>query len=312
MALAQAISGPGDIVGQARIGSDPLADLPFLPSKELQAEAEEATQENLPVPEVIEGLVEGDEPIDPDGFKALYGYKGPAFNPSVQSGQIEVLTDTIGERAGGTWHVLGLARNQTADVVGEVKVTAELRSASGTVLGEVSATSPVRGVRKGEPVPFELQSDIPRADVADVRYSAAPVAGGAVDRRFDVEPAGQVAYDTHDVSSAYPGLVSPGRPYPYVLDLTARNLSDQASRISTVVAWLDHGPTGERLPGRVIAIGSLDPVRGTGPDDPLVVDTEPAAANGGPKGLVYVSTDPEIAPRLSDAEPIFWSGSKTS
>jgi hypothetical protein len=300
-----------------------LSDLPELPAPPNEGA-------------ISEGPVPGEVPISPDDFKNLMGFKGPFYNPDVQTGGVEVLPQTIRQDNDARWHVLGLARNQSPDAVYTVTITAQLRSAAGATLDTVSATSPVKGARKGEPVPFELASSVAASSVANVQYSATGAAGNAVNRQFDTltyweRPYGEVDPDADDGDDEPPddgggtpiggGGGTPDPPiarrhtdYPYVDPSSGRvpylrfgrveNLGSTPASPTVVGAWLDSNK-------RVLDIAVLRRVTSDGPFSGTIrTDSAPIDPNDA-NDVVYANDDPGIAPLLSEASFAAWAGSET-
>lgn len=268
--------------------------LPFL-SPLLDTDTDEAAG-------VAIGPLPGDPPVDANDFKALKGYSGPLFNPSVQTSSVEVLDSTVRVRRGTSWGAAGLVRNQTTDTVAQVTVTAQLRSANGDLIDTVSAKSPVRGVRSGEPVPFELTSGVPASTVADVDYSAVSAPGSASSREFDVVTYWQLPYGNRTRrDDTYPQADPPDPPYPYVRYGKVENLSGALTSPTVVGAWLD-------TQGRVLEVAVLPRITiGPGETDGAIPDTQPIAPDSF-GDFAYTNDDPLVAAELADAEFIRWAG----
>lgn len=246
--------------------------------------------------------LEGDSPIGPDDFKALKGYGGPLFNPDVQTGSVEVLESTLHPAPSTSWGVVGLARNQTRNTFAQVTIRVQLRSSSGELLDTASATSPVRGVRPGEPAPFVLTSEVPASSVADVRYSAAGAAGAALNRDLDVTTYWQLPYGDRPGGggASFPHSDPPAPPYPYVRYGNVQNLSDSPLSPTVVGAWLD-------AQGHVLNVAVLPRITSDSAGNGEVVpDTGPIAPDSA-GDYVYENDDPAVAPTLADAEFIRWA-----
>ncbi len=125
-----------------------------------------------------------------DDWRDLAGFTGTHYATDLRAGAPVVLTDSVrsGPTAAGTWAALGLARNQSAATIATLSVTAQLVGPDGTVVGTATATSPVGNVRPGEPVPFQLASDVPASGVASVRWTAGsdPAAPAPASRAFQI------------------------------------------------------------------------------------------------------------------------------
>lgn len=286
--------GTGGAVTIAHSATDPNADVPFLP-------VDSSLDIGLSAPGlgVIDGPVDGDVPVDPDGEKSLYGYTGPLFNPLAQSGGIKVLQDTLNRQPGATWKMMGLARNETAETVGRIRVTASLRDANGNTLAAVSTMSPVPGVRKGEPVPFSLTSDIPVVQVAQVEYGAQAIDGPAVTRELSTQRSRQEPYGDRDaVTDVFAGVDTQQSPHPFITLGNVMNLGANAMRPLLVGAWRDDR-------GRIFEIATIPRTTwgDAGPTEPDTSAIEPGA--GGT--YLYHNSDPEQGPKLDGSTLLLWS-----
>lgn len=274
--------------------TNPRADVLFLP-----VDSSLGIGLSGPGPGVIDGPVGGDLPVDPDDEKSLYGYTGPLFNPLAQSVGIKVLQDTLSRRPGVTWQMMGLARNEGASTVGRVMVTATMRGAGGNTLATVSTASPVRGVRKGEPVPFSLTSDILVGQVADVDYSARAIDGPVVTRQLSTQRSRQEPYGDRDaVTDVFAGVDTQQSPHPFITLGNVTNLGANPTHPSLVAAWRD-------ADGRILEV-ALVPRTTWGDYGPTEPDT--SAIDPGAGGTyLYHNDDPEQGPGLNDATLLLWS-----
>lgn len=254
--------------------------------------------------EVYTGPIPGEPPVDPDEFKALEGYSGPFFNESAVNGSVDVLEETVRQAPGSNWHVLGLARNQLASPLGGLRVTATLSSGDGQVLDTVSVTSPVSGLRPGEPAPFELRSDTAAADVTSVEYAAEPVDSAVPARSFNIVNYWRLPYGERERQvGGYPFADPETGPFPYVRFGRVENVGAQALPVKLVGAWLDEDD-------RVITIGEIRRVEISEDEQSAESDTAAIAPRSSDESVaedfVYVNDDPDVAPRLTDAEFAVW------
>lgn len=270
--------------------------LPFLPPA-LDASVDEASG-------VLTGPAEGDPAVSPDDFKALLGYSGPLYNPEAQSGSVKVLSGTLRRGAGSSWRMLGLVRNETQATVRDVTVTATLRSIAGDVLGTVSALSPVKGARPGEPVPFSLSSEVSSSAVADVQYSAAGTPGTVPVRDLSTSVLRREPFGDRARLDSFPFTDPVSGPYPYVLFGQIENLGTVPVTPTAVGAWLDSD-------NHVLATAELSRITiAEAADEPV---TETGSLGPGEQGLfLYSSSDPDVAPSLADAEFVVWTGGESS
>lgn len=281
--VAAAIAAHPGVRGTQRVGADGR-DLPLLP---------EAAEGGKPA-----GAYPGQPAPSPDEHKALYGYTGPYFDDSRRTGRVEVLTETVNVPPAATWRASGLVRNQTDAVVGSVAVTAELRSATGDVLAETTATSAVSPLRPGEPAPFAIVTDVPALLVNEVRYSAsaeaAPGGGSIAARSTETTVYWEVPFGARERRTHYPHVDTGVPPFPYVVFGSVRNASGRGLVPQVVAAWFDEA-------GRVLHTAVLPRIEtDSGPGQ--------AVAEGGSSDFAYSNADPEVAPLLLDARLAVWSG----
>lgn len=185
-----------------------------------------------------------------DATRTLAGFEGPLFVTDVSGDSVLVLEDTVTAATSGAWQASGLLRNETTSPVLAPVVTATLRAADGTELGQARGEVAVAPVRPGEPVPFTIESDIDAGTVAAVEWAVADTGveptGGTRDLElttYFVEPAG-----SRDPLGTEIFEESGRGPFPHVVYGSVTNLADvDAPRPTVVAAWLDDG-------GRVRAV----------------------------------------------------------
>lgn len=214
--------------------------------------------------EAVDDALAGDERA-----RTLRGFQGPLFVTDLAADVVMVLEETVATTTSGPWAASGLLRNETTSPVVAPVVTAILRGADGSVLGEFEGTVPVAPVRPGEPAPFTVEGDIDAASVEAVEWQVTDAGGepppGTRDLElttYFVEPAGQRApLGLYFYDESGPG------PHPYVLYGSVANLATiDASAPAVVAAWLDDD-------GRVRAIGESDVVEPDGrPTEQLAPD----------------------------------------
>lgn len=235
----------------------------------------------------LDAVLSGDEVTD---VRHLEGFTGSAWTEDLAAGAPVVLEDSVATVIDGTVELSGLVRNESADTLDAIAVTAELLDADGQAIGTLTAEALVQTVRSGEPVPFVVSGPAPAVPVADVAWSAAAAPAAPVERAlawqpFWTQPAGERdPLDTHLYVERGDG------PHPQVTFGSVRNLTGHALSSATVTtAWLDDD-------GRIVAIAEVDAVDQAGDvvigfdpdasaDALLVVDDVPAGA----RALTWVS-----------------------
>ncbi len=130
---------------------------------------------------------------------------------------------------------MGLIRNETTKKVGEVTVTAVLRSEDGSELEKAYTIVPVGGIRPGEPAPFSIDSSTPVNEVASIDWSVDASPGNDISRNFDVRVYDQIPYGVNE----YKGIPREDKSYPYVLSTGIRNYGQNINTAKLVVAWLN-------------------------------------------------------------------------
>jgi hypothetical protein len=170
----------------------------------------------------------------------LEGFVGSHWLGAVRGTGPVVLEPTVSAApVQGAYGAVGLARNEGDHELPAIEVTARLFDDAGVELATATATSPIRGVRPGEPVPFTLVTSVPNDTVASVEWSAAPVATAAATSRrlawtsWWERPAGGEPVELYLYRD-------PAGPTPYLLFGSVENVGDASVRSpEVVVAWLD-------------------------------------------------------------------------
>lgn len=191
-----------------------------------------------------------------DAFRTLEGFTGPRYTTDLARGTVVVLDDTVraGTGAGGAWTAMGVARNETAEDVGTVEVTARLLDSAGAEVEVVVGEALVAPVRPGEPTPFRLEAEVAADQVATVEWSAtagAPTVAVEPARAAEIttywtEPAG--AREPVEVA----GHVDPDGPKPHLVFGSVTGLDGADVAAPTVVAaWYGED-------GRLLAVAEAE------------------------------------------------------
>lgn len=234
--------------------------------------------------------------VAPDST-ALPGVGGVDVETPVPAGGVVVVENSVAlDPRAATWTARGLVRNDTADVLDEVSVEATLVGADGS-LTTARADSPVRAVRPGEPVPFVIEADLPRADVASVRWTATGVAGGDASSReltlatYWTRPYGDprpVRIPARDEST------TSARPFLLFGSVTATTAGAGVDRPVVTAAWRD-------ADGRITDVRTVPAVA---PDGAAVAALAPGAA----ADFLVVVDDAVLGPAADAAPPMLWGG----
>jgi len=241
--------------------------------------------------------------------KTLVGFEGPYYADGVPADPRErrarVIEETVGTLPGKTWGAVGLVRNETTEPMPAIQVHARLLDTDGQTIEVVRATALVPHVRPGEPVPFQLTSQVETDKVAEVRWSA---------DRIDQPPAERDVGFTRVWRHAYgqrgPRSITqydpPGQTPPYLVVILATGMENQGflalsglappppeqpSTPQVVIAWYD------RNTGRVLRLERSTLRSSVPPYDPIAPDV---IAPGG--DAVFLEHDPHEAARLTSRE----------
>lgn len=293
LALVASATGAGARPGATSDGGE-VVDLPRLPSV---AEREDGLYDaagclvtgpdavscSTRADDLDEALSEGPA----TEVRHLRGFVGSRWLGRVAGTGPAVVTPTVERSTAGAFSATGLARHEGRAPVRTVEVTARLLDASGAVLADVAATSPVHDVRPGEPVPFSIRADVPSARVAGIDWRATATGEGDSEARdlawtpYWERPAGGQPVDLH-LHHDRPGH------RPHLLFGSTTSLAGRTLRSpEVVVAWLS-------AEGRVVRVVRT-PLRD--PDGSAVAALGPAAAAD---ALARTSRLPE------GSEPIVW------
>ena len=234
------------------------------------------------------GAAESDE-------RTLAGFIGSRWLEGAAGPSPVVLADTVtmGVDGQGRWTAVGLARNETAAALAAIEVRAVLWGADGTRLGDAVAEPAVRDVRSGEPVPFDVRSEVDAAAVAEVTWEVSPGGGTADVGLREVEIA---VYWVRPEGAPEPVDLylhrDEGEARPQALFGAATVVGASVLPApSLVVAWVD-------VDGRVLAVDSAPVV---GPTGEPVRDLAPGSAGDG-----LVLHDGIGGPALAGATPVVW------
>jgi hypothetical protein len=187
----------------------------------------------------------------PDVERLLLGFHGTGWLVRPTAGSVRVLTETVTVPSGEQWTAVGLVRNETAEAVDGVEVTATLLDASGATLAVARGDVAPAPLRSGEPAPFSLEAPVTTDQVASVQWdtTAAPAASEPDDGRRQAasvawtRPFGGDPIDTYLYTDAPDAR-------PYVLFGTLENLGRDAPGADVAIAWRDTG-------GRVLHVEVL-------------------------------------------------------
>jgi hypothetical protein len=174
-------------------------------------------------------------------WAAYYGYIGPWYSQLQWERGAYVIDPSLLEASEGAWSAEMLVRNDSLRTFAGLGVTATLLGQSGEVLDKVSGTSPVLGIRAGEPAPVKLSSDVDASRVAEVAYEATAQPSPPSTRQFEASlirsfPPGKREPIQLQGLQEPRGLDS----YPYTLLYQVKNESgEDASDFHLVIAWMD-------------------------------------------------------------------------
>src|ERR1700688_538181 len=160
---------------------------------------------------------------DPEGFKSLYGYKGPYYNTNNLDGTVAVLSKSLHSWSTTTWKVSGMVRNQTRCPVLINGLTARLFGSHGELLAIATTSVPIDTLRPGEPGPFMIEAPVTSMAVQSVDWHVDFVEAKGEERAFEFE-----VYNE--------GIASDG----YNLGGTLRNsATTTVKNAHMIIAWLD-------------------------------------------------------------------------
>lgn len=103
--------------------------------------------------------------------RSVVGFVGPNYTNYVVGQGISILENSLTVVETGDWQAMGLFRNESPNVIGEVYLFVELLSEDGVILETVTANAPVKNIRPGEPAPFMLTSTTDSSLVAEVVWN---------------------------------------------------------------------------------------------------------------------------------------------
>ena len=232
-----------------------------------------------------------------DQFRTLEGFTGPRYTTDLARDVVLVLEDTVAEGADadGTWTASGLVRNETAEPVGVVEVTARQLDSAGTEVATATATVLVAPLRPGEPAPFVVESVAPADQVTSVEWSVyvEPAGAGEASRATELTTYWtEVAGDRELVSVN--GYTDPAGDKPHLVFGSLTGLPGADVDGPTVVAaWYG-------ADGRVLHTTEVDVVS--------LADFEPLdTLDEGMLGDFLVVVDGPVAPSLASAELGLWA-----
>ncbi|GBF77316.1 hypothetical protein PA598K_05860 [Paenibacillus sp. 598K] len=200
--------------------------------------------------------------------RSMVGFVGPNYTNYVTGEGISVLENSLTVTEIGYWEAMGLLRNETKTIVGEVILSVELISDEGVVLETVSANTPVKNIRPGEPAPFILTSVTDSSLVAEVKWNA------TVTEEMNAISREGVIYVDYEIPyglDTYKGVER--STIDYQVGTSFANLGDSLIKAELYAAWLD-------LEGRVVWIEKTSlneffkdgiPIKGSGSFEDIFV-----------------------------------------
>lgn len=175
-------------------------------------------------------------PSDEKAYRIFPGFSGPYALELIDGDKIKVIDDSIHVLEQETWATMGLVRNETTKVVGEITIVAKLRDKEGKLLEKVEGTTLVNNVRPGEPAPFRLESMVLSDEVASIdwftTYNGKPFHSS---RELNITPSWELPFGVEQIGQ-YKRMDA---PYPYAMHISFDNLGREIKDANLVVAWID-------------------------------------------------------------------------
>jgi|GEM_PF-627770 len=170
---------------------------------------------------------------------------------------------------------MGLLRNESQTIIGEVDLYVELLSEDGTILETVTAVALVKNIRPGEPAPFTISSNTDVSLVAEVVWNASETEEisqisreGVIYVNYEI-PYGFKAYKGVDRGSV-----------DYQIGTSFANIGESLSEAYLYAVWLD--PEGKVVWFEETSLNEWFqngiPVEGSGSFNDIFVDGEFAPA----------------------------------
>lgn len=227
----------------------------------------------------------------PDDSKHLLGFDGPLYTANPSGTGVVLLDGSIAQDGASSWSATGLVRNELATAVGTVTVTATLIDSEGSQLAVVSGPTLIDYIRPGEPAPFQIDSDVPAADVVSVEWAISPseAAGDDGVRAIEATLFWSQPYGNRERIDSILPADPPEPPYPFTLVGRVKNYGDDPISAPFVVfGWLDTS-------GRLVYVATTPVRHFTVTEEPVdILDID------GLSGFVIQVNDPVIGPAMTD------------
>jgi hypothetical protein len=250
----------------------------------------------------FEGQIPG-APAEPtSAWLAMEGYLGPFYGTMREPPRITVLPQTLTVGQSAAWNALGLLHNNTATDVEINRLAVTLIDSSGGDLATVSSWLPHSHVRAGEPAPFVVTTDVPRRDVASVKWDVEHLpcnddACAPTTHALELTIFWQQPYGSRQRLTRPPARDPENPPFPYWLVGTVRNVSQRnVARTQVTAAWLDAA-------NRVIHVAIL-PLHSFDDYEHDYLNLALKAGEGA--DFAYSNSDPALAARLTNARIALW------
>ncbi|WP_053368058.1 hypothetical protein [Bacillus sp. FJAT-27245] len=174
-------------------------------------------------------------PANEKAFRTFPGFSGPYAIELIDGDKVKIVKDSINVLEKENWSVLGLVRNETTDLIGEVIITATLKNKNGIIIEKVVGKTLIDNIRPGEPAPFKLQSKALTEDVASIEWSTRHTnAKNNIKRDLNITPSWELPFGVEKVGN----YQRYDAPYPYLLHVSFDNLGGEIKDANLVVAWL--------------------------------------------------------------------------
>ncbi|WP_139492139.1 FxLYD domain-containing protein [Brevibacillus dissolubilis] len=215
------------------------------------------------------------------------GFQGAYYASEVTGEGVQVIENSLNIAESGDWKALGLVRNETTEVVGQIKVEAVLHGADGSILETVKDKIEVESIRPGEPAPFELKANTPVEQVASIDWN---ITTDEVKQQAARDLHLKVYYELGFGKPDYKGQKREDAPYPYVMSASVNTLDRAIKQAELTAAWIDEN-------GKVLWIeqAKLDPMFRNG-----MVEYSAAYFQD------IVVTDPTVGPKLNQVPYLLW------
>lgn len=207
--------------------------------------------------------------------RSVVGFVGPNYTNYVVGEGISILENSLSVSETGYWEAMGLMRNESQTVIGEVDLFVELLSEDGVILETVAANAPVKNVRPGEPAPFILTSTTDSSLVAEVVWNATET-----EELSDISREGviYVDYEIPHGLDTYKGVARDS--VDYQIGTSFANMGESLTEAYLYAAWLD--PEGKVVWFEETALNDLFqdgiPIEGSGSFEDIFVGGDDAPA----------------------------------